>query len=291
MATIATSPNAGATGGFASSAPSSAPPPPSYAPAPTPSYAPSPSAAAPARRSPVIPIVIVVVLLLAVIGIGGGVFLWSRSGSTESVNTNNGNANTNTNENTNDTGGGDAPAPVEAMRYWLELDGKVQPARVAAVVPLASGQSFRFHFTPTEDGYLYVVGPGENNVPTAFLTSKPFPGSGVKNNSVSANENYSFPRGEGNWITLDDNPGTELYTIVFSKTPLDSLGFLNQAAGEPLTEEEQSEWNDFLSQHKANAPATAVMDENGNEPYVSVKQRPAKNEDEPLVFDVRVEHK
>ncbi len=289
MATIATSPNAGATGGFASSAPSSAPTPPSYA--PTPSYAPSPAAAAPARRSPVIPIVIVVVLLLAVIGIGGGIFLWSRMGSTETVNTNNGNANTNTNENTNDTGGGDAPAPVEAMRYWLELDGKVQPARVAAVVPLASGQKFKFHFTPTEDGYLYVVGPGENNVPTTFLTSKPAAVSGVKTNSVGANENYSFPNGPINWIELDNKPGTEFYTIVFSKKPLDSLSFLNETAGEPLTEEEQDEWNEFLSQHKANAPETAVMDENGNEPYVSVKQRQAKNEDEPLVFDVRVEHK
>ncbi len=290
MATIATSPNAGATGGFASNAPSSAPPPPSYAPTPAPSYMPSPAvAAAPKGRSPVVPIIIVLVLLVLVAGVGGGIFIWSRSGSTEKGNTNNSN---NTNDNTNNSnGGGDATAPTEAMRYWLELEGKVQPARVAAVVPLASGQAFKFHFTPEENGYLYMVAPGVDNVPTTFLTAIPFEGSGVKNNSVVAGENYSFPRGPQNWITLDEKPGTEFYTIVFSKTPLTSLSFLNEEANHALTEEEQNEWNDFLSQHKANAPATNVMDENSNEPYVSVKPRQAATDDKPLVFDVRIEHK
>ena len=47
--------------------------------------------------------------------------------------------------------------------------------RVAGLVPLASGQSFKFHFAFNEDGYLYIFGPGENNQPTAFLTTKPLP--------------------------------------------------------------------------------------------------------------------
>jgi serine/threonine-protein kinase len=287
MATIATGAHSAVSGNFAPSAPS-----PSFAPTPSPSYAPSPAAmpAAKPRRSPVIPIIIGVVLLFLVIGVAGGVFIWSRMGSsTETSNTNNGNVNTNDNANTSN--GGDTPAPVEAMRHWLELDVKSGPARVAAVVPLASGQKFRFHFTPKENGYLYIIAPGENNVPTTFLTAKPIPQTGVTTNSVSADENYSFPRGEGNWIKLDNKPGTEFYTIIFSKTPLTSPSFLNAEANHALTGSEQSEWNDFLSQHKANAPATNVMDENSTEPYVSVKPPQAKGDGEPLVFDVRVEHK
>ena len=36
-----------------------------------------------------------------------------------------------------------------------------EPVRVAGVVPLASEQSFKFHFVFSEDGYLYIVGPGQ----------------------------------------------------------------------------------------------------------------------------------
>jgi len=43
--------------------------------------------------------------------------------------------------------------------------------RVAGLLPIASGQSYKFHFTPSESAYLYIVGPGERNVLTAFLTA------------------------------------------------------------------------------------------------------------------------
>ncbi|MBC7909425.1 MAG: protein kinase [Pyrinomonadaceae bacterium] len=286
MATIATNPNAG--GGFASSAQM---PSPSYAPQPPP-FSPSPAAPmhAPKGRSPVVPIIIVVVVLLFLAGIGGGVFIWMRSGSTETTDTGK-TDNKNTGDNTNGSNNGDTPPAVaESMRYWLELEG-VTPARVAAVVPLASKQSFKFHFTPKEDGYLYIVGPGKNNVPTTFLTAVPFEGSGVTTNSVKAGENYSFPSGGDNWITLDENPGTEFYTVIFSKTPITLLPFLNEEAGQALSSDEQDDLDNFLSPYKANAPATNVMDENKNEAYVSVKPPQAKSVDDPLVFDVRIEHK
>ena len=93
-----------------------------------------------------------------------------------------------------------------------------QSARVAGVVPLASGQSFKLHFTPRENGYLYIVGPGEKNVPMTFLTAKPIPESGVKSNEVRSGVDFSFPSGAGNWITLDKTPGTEDYTVIFSPT-------------------------------------------------------------------------
>ena len=278
MATMATNPNTGATSGFSSQAP-----PPSFVPAQSPSYTPS-AAATPSKRSPVIPIVIGVVVLLLVIGVGGGIYIVSRMGSSGDT----GETKTDTKSDTGKTDGG-TPAAVEAMRYWLELDAGANPARVAAVVPLASGQSFKFHFTPTENGYLYITGPGEGNVPTTFLTTKPIEGSGVTTNSVSSGADFSFPSGDGNWITLDKKPGTEFYTVIFSKTAITSLAFLGEEAGKELSAEEQKELSDFVSNNKANVLPTNVMNENSTEPYVSVKM--SKGVGDTLVFDVRIEHK
>lgn len=281
MATMATNPNTGATSGF-----STTPPPPSFVPAQAPSYIPS-AAAKPSKRSPVIPIVIGVVLLLLVIGVGGGIFIWSRMSSSDS-----GETKTDTDKKT-DPGKTDngAPAATEAMRYWLELEAGSNPARVAAVVPLASGQKFKFHFNPTESGYLYIIGPGEGNVPTTFLSSKPIVESGVTTNNLGAGANYSFPNGDGNWITLDKKSGEEIYTVIFSKTPITSLPFLDEEAWKALSEDEQGELNNFLSSYKANAPTINVIGENSNEPYVSLKPSQAKDSGDTLVFDVRIVHK
>ena len=278
MATMATNPNTGATSGFSSSAAQ----PPSFVPAQSPSYI--PAAAKPSKRSPIIPIVIGVVLLLLVIGVGSGIFIWSRMGSSSDT----GETKTDTKTDTNKTDTG-TPAATETMRYWLELDAGANPARVAAEVPLASGQSFKFHFTPTENGYLYIIGPGDGNVPTTFLTTKPFEGSGVTTNRVSAGADFSFPSGDGNWITLDKKAGKELYTVVFSKTAITSLAFLDEEANKTLSDDEQKELSDYLSNNKANVLPTNVMNENSSEPYVSVKS--SKGVGDTLVFDVRIEHK
>lgn len=281
MATMATNPNTGATSGFSSPAP-----PPQFVPTPSPSYAPA-IPAKPSKRSPVIPIVIGVVLLLFVVGIGGGVFIYTRMDTPAE---DQGGSTPPKTDNSPGTDGG-TPAATEAMQYFLELDASANPARVAAVVPLASGQKFKFHFTPTESGYIYIVGPGEGNVPTTFLTTKPLAQTGVTTNSVGAGSNYSFPSGDGNWIELDKNSGTEFYTVIFSKSPISSLSFLDEEAGKALSKAEQQELDDFLSTYKANAPVTNVIGENSSEPYVSVKTPPAKGSGDTLVFDIRVEHK
>ncbi len=284
MATIATNPNAGAaTSGFSQGAAS-----PPFAPAQQPPYVPS-APAKQSRKSPVIPIVIGVVLFLLLIGVGGGVFIWSRMGSSTEGET--GGTTKGSTDGGTDKNGGTKAAPTEAIRYWLELEAGANPARVAAVVPLASGQSFKFHFTPVEDGYLYVVGPGDNNVPTTFLTSKPLAATGVTTNAVKAGQNFSFPDGDANWITLDKNPGTEFYTVIFSKSPITSLTFFDEEAGKALSKAEQDELSSFVSPLKANAPNTSVIDENSSEPYVSVKPSQSKADGDPLLFDVRIEHK
>jgi hypothetical protein len=240
-----------------------------------------------------VPIIAGVLGLLLLIGVGGGLYVWSRMKEDKP-------AGTETKTNVPTDAGKDTSVPNtatemrETLDYFLEVAGasKGTPsARVAGVVPLASGQKFRFHFTPREDGYLYVVGPGEGNVPTTFLTAKPIEASGVETNEVGASEDFAFPDGEGNWIQLDKTAGTEFWTIIFSPTPLSSPAFLNAEAGSELTEEEQTEFKEFQAQHKANAPSTNVISGAGVEPMVSVKVPAARAKDEPVVFDIRIEHK
>jgi hypothetical protein len=200
-----------------------------------------------------------------------------------------------TNKNGSTTGGGTTTAGTkESLTYWLELQAAAaggKSARVAGIVPLASGQSFKLHFTPRENGYLYIVGPGEKNVPMGFLTAKPFPGSGVTSNEVKSGVDFSFPKGDGNWITLDKTSGTENYTIVFSPTQLASPSFLSGEAATALTPAQQKEWEDFKAQFKANAPVTDVINGSGVDPFVSIKIPQAKPTGEPVIFDMRIEHK
>ena len=133
----------------------------------------------------------------------------------------------------------------ELANYWLEVlptSVNNQPTRVAGAVPLASGQAFKFHFEFGEDGYLYIIGPGEGNRPTAFLTLYPAQISGLKNNQVSKAGDFSFPSGAEHWLELDKKPGTETYTIIFSPGPLTEPAlFSEQVTGKPLSETEQAD--------------------------------------------------
>ena len=80
---------------------------------------------------------------------------------------------------------------------------------------LPRAKPFKFHFVFSNDGYLYIVGPGAQNQPTSFLTTKPAPASGLTSNQVKKGVDFSFPSGEINWLELDKKPGTEEYTIIF----------------------------------------------------------------------------
>jgi eukaryotic-like serine/threonine-protein kinase len=220
----------------------------------------------------------VVFVLLLVAGVGG--FLWwnkSRSTSVSNVN---------------------APAvvtstPAEISRYWLELTpavGSGQSTRVAGLVPIASGQKFKFHFSFNEEGYLYIFGPGQNNKPTAFLTSKPWPDSGVTSNKVSRGADFSFPSGSGNDITLDKTPGTDNFTVIFSRNPLSSPSFLNEpVTGEPLSASQQTELKAFVSKHQEQKAVTELDESNSREPFVKVKKIPDQTGN-PIVFDIRIQH-
>ncbi len=238
---------------------------------------------------------IVLVVLLAVSGISGFfAYNWwkgktevAANGSTGSNGTTGkGNSKANTGANT---------AAAEFGRYWLEVlpPGLIaEPMRVAGAVPLTSGQAFKFHFELEQDGYLYIVGPGKNSKPTAFLTEKPASISGLESNQVSKGIDFSFPTGIEKWLELDRKPGTEDYTIIFSPVRLVSPTFFaEQATGEPLSETEQAEFETFVSQYKTTEPVTELNDKNASSPFVTIKVPGARDAESPVIFGVRIQHK
>jgi serine/threonine-protein kinase len=221
-------------------------------------------------------------VLLLVLGVGGLLaWNWSKSRTGEST-----------------TGNDKAPAetvvaPLDVGSYWLELEAAnkgEKPTRVAPLVPIASGQSLKMHFTFDEDGYVYLVGPGPDaNQPTAFLTSKPAPESNLKTNEVKRGVDFTFPAGEA-WLTLDKNPGSENYTVIFSTSKLTEPAFLNAPVNiKALTSAEQSDWSEFVTKYQAKPPKTEVDGSNRDGPSVRVKVAPSETGN-PIIFDIRIQH-
>jgi hypothetical protein len=175
-------------------------------------------------------------------------------------------------------------------KYWLELESSVPSTRVAGLVPIASGTQLKMHFVFDEDGFVYVFGPGDGNKLTAFLTSKPHPASGLQSNAATRGVDFSFPRGKGNSLTLDKNPGTDNFTVIFSKSPLASPTFFADAVtGDPMSASQQAEFKTFTTKYQEKQPITELDESNPKEPFVRVKVPPTQTEN-PIVFDIRIQH-
>lgn len=235
----------------------------------------------------------VLILVLIVVGVGGFFALnWFKGkpddGSTgASGKGKTGEAGTN--------GSGTAVA-TDFGRYWLEVLPNplaVETQRVAGQAPLVSGQAFKFHFEFGGSGYVYIIGPGDENQPTAFLTEKPLAISGLESNQVSKGSDFSFPNGFEHWLELDKKPGTEEYTIIFSREKLSGPDFLrSEATGKALSDTEQAELRDFVTKYKTSEPVTEVDDKDAARPFVKVKvPQAAEGTGNPVVFNVRIEHK
>ena len=183
----------------------------------------------------------------------------------------------------------------EVAQYWLELipeSSTGDPVRVAGSVPLASEQSFKFHFQFAEPGFLYIVGPGDQNKPTAFLTAKPAEISGLDSNQVAKGSDFSFPNGSEHWLKLDKKAGTEDYTVIFSPTPItDPAFFTEPATGTPLSETEQVALTSYLAKHRGTDPAIEISDRDATQPYAAVKAPRAESATSPIVFRIRIQHK
>jgi serine/threonine protein kinase len=249
--------------------------------------APKPQVTQPTRRGPFMLVGAgVLVLILLVVGVGGFFAVkWLTGDSSTTDDTND----------RNRTSNGTGVETRNLGRYWLELlpDTLIgEPVRVAGVVPLASEQSFKFHFVFIEDGYLYIVGPGEQNQLTAFLTAKPPALAGLENNRVTKEVDFSFPNGLERWLKLDKKAGTEDYTIIFSPTPLADPKFLTaEATGEPLTQQERTELTSFVDRYKTNGPKSELNDKSANEPFMELKVPQSGPSGNPVVFEIRIQHK
>ncbi len=238
----------------------------------------------------------VLVLVLLLVGVGGiFAFNWFKTKPEANAVTGTKSKSSTSTGADSDSSGDVGTANREFGRYWLEVlpAGLIaEPKRVAGAVPLGSGQAFKFNFNFNEDGYVYIVGPGERNQPTAFLTSRPAPVSGLDSNQVSKGSDFSFPSGLEHWLELDKKPGTENYTIIFSPQALSSPAFFNeQATGKPLSETEHAEFNTFIAQHKTTEPVTELNDKDSTAPFVTVKVPQSANDGALVVFEVRIQHK
>jgi eukaryotic-like serine/threonine-protein kinase len=239
----------------------------------------------PSRRSPLIFVGVAVVALLLIVAGGGYAVFHFMSGKSESGSTAN-------NSSTN-TGGNEASVGAhEIARYWLQVN-KSSTASAGDPIPMQSGQEFKFHFSPNENGYLYVIGPGENNAPMTFLTAKPAASLGIKTNEVKSGIDFSFPADLGkneSWLSLDKTPGVDEYTIVFSTTQLAEPAFLSGPALLPLTQEDQQQLESLSGRLKANLLGVEVV-KTGASPFVSVKTPQNAPDGASVVFKVRIEHK
>jgi len=243
-----------------------------------------PQASAPAqRRSPLPFIAIGIVVLLLVLGAGGYAVISMMSSK----------ANTNVGKTDPPKSGTEADPSLgghEIGRYWIEVNTESDPVRAGATITMQSGQEFKFHFSPSENGYLYIIGPGNKNVPTTFLTAAA--AGGLTSNEVKSGLDFVFPvdsEVKARWIQLDSAAGTDEFNIIFATSPLTTPGFLSQQAGHELTAGEQQQLSDMRAQFKANAVTTEVI-KTGASPSVSVKI-PQNAEGKPVMFTVRLEHK
>lgn len=245
--------------------------------------------AAPQRRSPLPLVAVGIIVLVLVVGAGGYAVIHFMGAS---ANSNSSPANSS--KATGPSGTELAAGAHEIGRYWVEVNAanKIDAIRAGESLPMDSGQQFKFHFSPSENGYLYIIGPGDKNAPTTFLTSKPATAFGVKTNEVKSGQDFAFPSETNkttNWLNLDKSAGTDEFTLIFSTKALDNLGFLNSPALHELTQDEQKELDVVRQQAKANSVGAEVV-KTGASPFVSVKV-PQNAEGTPVIFMVRLEHK
>ena len=234
----------------------------------------------------------VLLLLLAVVAVAGiFAFNWFKPKADETVTTAKSNP---VKTNAGPTGTTTATANPEFGRYWLETTSNalsLETERATGEVPLESGHDFKFHFALRQDGYLYIIGPGEENRPTAFLTAKPAKISGLKSNKVDGGGDFSFPSGIEHWLTLDQNAGTDNYTIIFSPEQLTEPGFLKSDAGKTLSDSDQADLKEFVARYQTSEVATEINDKDAKAPFVTIKVPPGATSGVPVVFEIRVEHK
>jgi tRNA A-37 threonylcarbamoyl transferase component Bud32 len=116
----------------------------------------------------------------------------------------------------NTTANSPAPASAETfMRYHLLISPSVldEQRRIAGDERVQTGQSLQFVFTPTQSGYIYMLGRDSQKNPVVIPL-----GDLVAVKQVEAGAETPAPALAR--VKLDDAPGEEIFTLVFSRAPL-----------------------------------------------------------------------
>ena len=183
---------------------------------------------------------------------------------------------------------------AEAANFWFEAfdnpDDDAGKLVAEAPAALKSGQRFRFHFIPKMRGYLYIVGPAaRGNAQMMLLTAR---GAGkLKSNLVGGGADFAFPSMGGQRFHLDENPGADEFTFIFSPTPIASPAFLAGEYMHELSPAEVKELEDFRAQFKSDAPEVSVRGEGNDRRVVVLAPEPAIEAGRPLIYDVRIDHR
>lgn len=258
---------------------------------------PSLPAIAPARRSRAIPIVLGVIVLFIIVGTGAaGVLAWYYMRASD------GQEQRGAERDVNATVPPPSPSssPIlnatrtEALRYWMEFhptDSTSAPVQMSgSTVRVRSGQQFQLFIAPRESGYLYIIAPGTGNVLTTFLTAQPDAQLQVDTNRVEVGETFAFPGGVGT-LQLEATPGTETFTIIFSREPLTQPAFLTLESLRRLTPAELREFENFRAQYEGSAPTTTAENQNDDAAKpLTVVSANETGENQPVIFDVAIQH-
>jgi len=102
----------------------------------------------------------------------------------------------------------------------------------------------------------------------------------------------NFPYGAGQVLELDKNPGTEEYVIIFSRTPLLDPAFLAASAEHELSPAELKEFEGLRVRAKTMSPIADIkVTDAKSEGAVTVSAKSANAPGEPVIFEIRIEHR
>ena len=185
---------------------------------------------------------------------------------------------------------------VEVLEYWLEVlpkDKANNSIKKADIKTISSQDYVKFHFLAKQSGYLYILGLGEGNNLTTFLTNNPSPATGLNSNKIEQGEKIVFPNGTSDngderVISFNNQPGQENYTIIFSAQPLAAPSFLNSKPGYLLVAGKIDEWEQFQQM----AEKVTINISQGNEKVESIAKAlsSSKSLDKPIIFNITFEH-
>jgi hypothetical protein len=171
------------------------------------------------------------------------------------------------------------------MRYYLNIGlpiVNVTQERTAGDESIKPGQSLQFVFTPSQSGYIYMTGrDAQKNLVVMPLDDM------AAAKKVEAGEEIAAPMLAR--IRLDDAPGEEIFTAVFSREPL-KFSFASETlpldgSFRKLTAEDKR----LLEDLRKNSPPVAVTfaGEKGNR--VALVELSGENAgDKPVVFDIKL---